>query len=78
MVMFYEEPQYARAVAFEFIKSGLAKNEPCAYISNEDQSLLMNDMRDSSIDPERVHIQQLRDEIPEVLFERLTQTIAGP
>ena len=29
--MFYEEPEYARAIAFEFIKFGLFKNEPCMY-----------------------------------------------
>ena len=78
IVMFYEEPEYARAIAFEFIKSGLTNNQPCAYISNEDQNILMNDMRGSSIDPERVHIQQLGDQIPEVLSERLTQMKSGP
>ena len=35
-------------------------------------------MRGSSIDPERVHIQQLGDQIPEVLSERLTQMKSGP
>ena len=48
IVMFHEEPEYARAIAFEFLKFGLTNNEPCAYISNEDQNILMNDMRANS------------------------------
>ncbi len=49
IVLFYEELEYARMILFEFLKSGLAQNERCVYISEEDTESVMREMSDAGI-----------------------------
>jgi DcmR-like sensory protein len=48
-VLFYEELEYARMILFEFLKSGLAQDERCVYISEEDTESVMREMSDAGI-----------------------------
>jgi hypothetical protein len=47
--MFYEEPEYARMILFEFIKSGLGQIERCIYVSEEDKEAVKREMSDAGI-----------------------------
>ncbi|HEX7032940.1 MAG TPA: MEDS domain-containing protein [Nitrososphaera sp.] len=40
LVMFYEEPEYAKLVQMRFINDGLEKGECCIYVVNDEQDLL--------------------------------------
>jgi hypothetical protein len=40
LLMFYEEPEYARLVQFRFLKDGLTKGEGAMYIAMDEQDLL--------------------------------------
>ncbi|HXG07416.1 MAG TPA: MEDS domain-containing protein, partial [Nitrososphaera sp.] len=40
LVMFYEEPEYAKLVQMRFINTGLKKGECCIYVVNDEQDLL--------------------------------------
>jgi KaiC/GvpD/RAD55 family RecA-like ATPase len=47
--MFYEDPEYARMILFEFIKCGLTKKEQCIYVSEEDKETVKREMSDAGI-----------------------------
>jgi hypothetical protein len=49
IVLFYEEPEYARMILFEFIKSGLSQREQCIYVSEEDKEIVKREMSDAGI-----------------------------
>jgi hypothetical protein len=58
IVMFYEEPEYARMVALRFLKNGLQRGERCTYDmpeqedgqKSDDTSFLEKEMQESGID----------------------------
>jgi len=52
MVLFYEEIEYARAVAFEFLKVGIERQEHSFYIcSRADKDFLETEFKESSYGP---------------------------
>jgi hypothetical protein len=53
IVLFYEEPEYARIILFEFLKSGLDQKERCIYISEEEPESVKREMSDAGINIEQ-------------------------
>jgi len=53
IVLFYEEPEYARLILFEFLKSGLDHKERCIYISEEAPEYVKREMSDAGISTEQ-------------------------
>lgn len=41
IALFYEEPEYARLIEFQFIKNGLAAGENCIYTTSEDSGSIV-------------------------------------
>ena len=88
IVLFYEEPEYARMILFEFIKSGLNKGEHCIYVSEEDKEIVKMEMSDASINVDEfikndlLLIHQIPNlattGIPQITLERLTQITLHP
>ena len=88
IVLFYEEPEYARMILFEFIKSGLNKGEHCIYVSEEDNVAVKREMSDAGINVDQytksdlLSIHQIANlaaqQIPQVTFERLAQITVHP
>jgi hypothetical protein len=53
IVLFYEDPEYARMIEFQFVKNGLLKEEYCIITTFEDNiQLIKSEMEDSNIDVE--------------------------
>ena len=88
IVLFYEEPEYARMILFEFIKSGLSQREHCVYVSDENIEIVKREMSDAGIN---IHdfikntlllIHQIPNlapsRIPQIAFERLEQVTLHP
>ncbi len=52
IVMFYEEPERARAIEFRFLRNGLFRGEHCVYILHERDEIdvMENEMADNGID----------------------------
>ncbi len=44
IALFYEEPEYARMIAFRFIKNGLVNSEECVYATDEDSGSIVLQM----------------------------------
>jgi hypothetical protein len=88
IVLFYEEPEYARMILFEFIKSGLSQRERCIYVSEEDKEIVQMEMSDAGINVgqftknDLLSIHQIANlaapQIPQVTLERLTQITVHP
>lgn len=55
LVMFYEEPEYARKIQLRFINDGLKRGECSVYAARDDDDLVLTkrDMKDSGIDVEK-------------------------
>ena len=55
IVMFYEEPEYAKQVQIRFINDGLKKGECSVYAARDDDDLLLTkrDMKDYGVDVEK-------------------------
>lgn len=88
IVLFYEEPEYARMILFEFIKSGLIQGEDCTYISEEDRETVKREMSDAGINVheyiknDKLLIHQISNlataQIPRIALERLAQVTLHP
>ena len=88
IVLFYEEPEYARMILFEFIKSGLNKGERCIYVSDEDKEIVRREMSDAGINVDQftkndlLSIHQIpnlaAEQIPQITLERLAQITVYP
>jgi hypothetical protein len=84
IVLFYEEPEYARMILFEFIKSGLNKGEHCIYVSEEDKEIVKREMSDAgiSIKNDLLLIHQIPNlattGISQITLERLSQITLHP
>src|SRR5215467_981827 len=88
IVLFYEEPEYARMILFEFIKSGLNKGERCIYVSDEDKEIVKREMSDAGINVDQftkndlLSIHQIpnlaAEQIPQITLERLAQITVYP
>jgi hypothetical protein len=53
IVLFYEDPEYARMIEFQFVKNGLLKEEYCIITTFEDNiQLIKSEMENSNIDVE--------------------------
>ncbi len=52
IVLFYEEPEYGRAISFRFVNNGLLKEEHSIYATEEDTKFVENEMIDYGIDVE--------------------------
>jgi hypothetical protein len=89
--LFYEEPDYARMILFEFIKSGLGQTERCVYVSEENIEIVKREMYDAGINihdfikNELLIIHQIQQipnlaasRIPQIAFERLAQITLHP
>jgi MEDS: MEthanogen/methylotroph, DcmR Sensory domain len=50
IVLFYEEPEYAELISFQFIKSGLEYEKVCCYITENDLEIVKKEMTDIGID----------------------------
>lgn len=50
IVLFYEEPEHARVIEFQFIRNGLKKEQFCCYITHENREFIENEMVDNGID----------------------------
>jgi hypothetical protein len=50
IVLFYEEPEHARVIEFQFIRNGLKKEQFCCYITHENMEFIENEMVDNGID----------------------------
>ncbi len=50
IVLFYEEPEWAKIVEFRFIQNGLEKGEHCIYAMEEDPQFIETQMADYGID----------------------------
>ncbi len=67
IVLFYEDPDYARKIEFQFIKNGLEKGEHCIYATEEDPGLIMLKMLNYGISIKGyfqkgfLHVYQIRD-----------------
>jgi len=44
IVLFYDDPDYAQKIEFQFIKNGLLRQESCIYASEEDPHHIINKM----------------------------------
>jgi hypothetical protein len=91
IVLFYEEPDYARMILFEFIKSGLGQTERCVYVSEENIEIVKREMYDAGINihdfikNELLIIHQIQQipnlaasRIPQIAFERFAQITSHP
>jgi len=88
IVLFYEEPEYARIILFEFIKSGLSQTERCIYVSEEDKEIVKREMSDAGINVDQftksdlLSIHQIpklaAPQIPQISLERLAQITVHP
>jgi hypothetical protein len=67
IVLFYEDPEYARMIEFQFVKNGLLKEEHCIITTFEDNiQIIKNEMEANNIDVEALkknllHIYQIPD-----------------
>lgn len=59
IVLFYEEPEYAKKPLFQFIKNGLKKEQHCVYAMKDDPALIKQEMLDFGIDVEKYEKKQL-------------------
>lgn len=50
IVLFYEEPEWAKMIEFEFIKKGLEKGEHCIYWMEDNTQFIEKQMADFRID----------------------------
>jgi len=50
IVLFYEEPEHARVIEFQFLRNGLKKEQFCCYITHENREFIENEMVDNGID----------------------------
>jgi MEDS: MEthanogen/methylotroph, DcmR Sensory domain len=50
IVLFWEEPEHARVIEFQFIRNGLVKGQFCCYITHENREFIENEMIDNGID----------------------------
>ncbi|MFY3740743.1 MAG: hypothetical protein HMLIMOIP_001186 [Candidatus Nitrosomirales archaeon] len=50
IALFYEEPEHARVIEFQFIKNGLKKRQSCCYITYENREFIENEMADNGVD----------------------------
>jgi KaiC/GvpD/RAD55 family RecA-like ATPase len=78
IVLFHEEPEYARMILFEYLKAGLKKGEHCSYFTEEeDMEFLLREMRDSGINvdkyAERKHLLNIHY-IPNLIEDSKRQT----
>jgi hypothetical protein len=88
IVLFYEEPEYARMILFEFIKTGLSQRERCIYVSDEDKEAVQREMSDAGIIVDQftkndlLSIHQIPNlaapQIPQIMLERLAQITVHP
>src|SRR5215472_6958755 len=88
IVLFYEEPEYARIISFEFIKSGLSQRERCIYVSEEEKETVQREMSDAGINVDQftkndlLSIHQIPNlagqQIPQITLERLAQITVHP
>jgi hypothetical protein len=88
IVLFYEEPEYARMILFEFIISGLSQRERCIYVSEEEKEAVEREMSDAGINvnqftkSELLSIHQIPNlaaqQIPQITLERLAQITVHP
>ncbi len=67
IVMFYEEPEWAQTIGFEFLKNGLEKGEHCIYAMMDDIEIVKENMSDYGIDVDKflnnnlLHIYKIPD-----------------
>ena len=65
--MFYEEPEWAQTIGFEFLKNGLEKGEHCIYAMMEDTNIVEKNMSAYGIDVQKflknnlLHIYKIPD-----------------
>ena len=52
IVLFYDDPDYAQKIEFQFIKNGLLRQESCIYASDEDPHDIIDKMITQGIDAE--------------------------
>jgi hypothetical protein len=88
IVLFYEEPEYARMILFEFIKSGLNEGQHCIYVSEEDNEAVIREMSDAGINVDQftkndlLSIHQIPNlaaqQIPQITLQRLVQITVHP
>ncbi len=55
LVLFYDDPDYARKIEFQFIKKGLEKGEHCIYATEEDPGFIILAMLNHGI-PVKEHL----------------------
>src|SRR5574340_172375 len=60
IALFYEDPGYAKIIAFRFLKNGLLKGEDCLYVTSEDTGDIVVKMLDFGIPLRYFHTKQLR------------------
>lgn len=60
IALFYEDPGYAKLIAFRFLKNGLLKGEDCLYVTSEDTGDIVVKMLDFGIPLQYFHTKQLR------------------
>ncbi len=81
LVLFYDDPEYARKIEFQFIKKGLEKGEHCVYATEEDPGFIMLAMINNRI-PVRdylrnnlLHIYQIQDHIESDLIQNARKNL---
>ena len=60
IALFYEDPGYAKMIAFRFLKNGLLKGEDCLYVTSEDTGDIVVKMLDFGIPLRYFHTKQIR------------------
>ena len=72
IVLYYENQEFSKEIQFRFIRNGLIKGENCIYVTNNDNTkLIENDMRNHGINVDKFNKKGLLHiyKIPEYLLK---------